>query len=102
MDEVIVGRITHYFHQVAVAAVEVVADEIRVGDTIRVLGATSNFTQQIHSMEMDHSPVDAAHNGELVGIQVVDRARVGDLVFRISPHTHIDGVSIGPEQGPAA
>jgi putative protease len=86
VDEVLVGRVTHYFPRVDVAAVEVTADELRVGDEIRVLGATSNFTQHIQSMEIDHSPVTEAGIGDEVGIRVIDRARVKDLVFRIQPH----------------
>jgi putative protease len=93
MDEVIVGRVTHYFPHVQVAAVELTDDELRIGDSIRVLGTTSNFTQPIFSMEIDHSPVESVRAGEEVAIQVVERARVGDLVFRIKPHAHIDGVS---------
>lgn len=102
MDEVIVGKVTHYFHRIAVAVVEVAAAELRVGDTIRVLGATSNFTQPVRSMEIDHTPVDVATTGEQVAVHVAERARVNDLVFRISPHAHINGVSIGTEQGPAS
>lgn len=98
MDEVIVGRVTHYFPRVEVAVVELTDDELRIGDSIRVLGTTSNFTQAIHSMEIDHSPVDLVRVGDEVAIRVVERARVGDLVFRIKPHPHIDGVSIGQEE----
>jgi GTPase len=86
MDELLIGRITHYFPHVSVAVVAVTADELRVGDSIRVLGSTSNFTQRIHSMEMDHTPVETAQFGELVGIQLTERARVNDLVFRVRAH----------------
>jgi putative protease len=88
MDEIPVGTVTHYFPQIGVAAVEVTGDGLRIGDTIRLLGATSNFTQQVQSMEMDHSAVAAAEAGQLVAIQLVERARVRDVVFRIRPHGH--------------
>ena len=97
MAEVELGKVTHYFPQIQVAAVELNADELRLGDSIRVLGATSNFTQEIHSMEIDHTPVERVPAGEIVAIQVIERARVGDLVFRVLPHTHVDGLSIGQE-----
>jgi putative protease len=97
MDEVPVGRVTHYFPKIQVAAVDLHSDELRLGDSIRVLGATSNFTQAVHSMEIAHNPIERARTGEMVAIQVTERARVGDLVFRILPHTHIDGLSIGQE-----
>ena len=86
MDEQLVGRVTHYFPQIEVAAVLVTGDEIRIGDPIRVLGATSNFTQRVHSMEIDYSPVESATTGDTVGIQVAERVRVKDLVFRIRAH----------------
>jgi putative protease len=88
MDEILVGKVTHYFPRIEVGAVEVTGDELRVGDTIRVMGATSNFTQRIHSMEMDHAPVETATTGQLVAIQLAERARVKDLVFRIRAHPH--------------
>ena len=97
MDEVIVGRVTHYFPRVQVAVVQLTDDELRIGDSIRVLGTTSNFTQPVDSMEIEHSPVEIVGAGEEVAIRVIERARVGDLVFRIKPHAHIDGVSIGQE-----
>ncbi len=90
MDEELTGRITHYFPRIGVAAVEVMHDELKVGDVIRVLGATSNFTQEIASMEIDHAPVESASAGLLVAIRVTERARVNDLVFRIRPHHRDD------------
>ena len=86
MDELLVGKVTHYFRRIEVAAVEITAGEIKVGDTIRVSGATSNFTQLIRSMEVDHAPITTGSAGEVVGIRLAERARVGDLVFRTEPH----------------
>lgn len=86
MDEVLVGEVTHYFQAISVAAIQVTEAELRVGDSIRIVGHTSNFTQTVRSMQMDHRPVESAGSGDLVGIELVERARVGDLVFRTLPH----------------
>ena len=86
MDEVLVGEVTHYFQAISVAAIQVTEAELRVGDSIRIVGHTSNFTQTVRSMQMDHRPVASAGSGDLVGIELVERARVGDLVFRTLPH----------------
>lgn len=86
MDELLIGRVTHYFGRIQVAAVGITDDELRVGDTIRVLGATSNFTQKVRSMQIEHVPVQHARVGDVVGIQLNERARVNDLVFRARPH----------------
>ena len=86
MDEVLVGEVTHYFQAISVAAIQVTEAELRAGDSIRIVGHTSNFTQTVRSMQMDHRPVESAGSGDLVGIELVERARVGDLVFRTLPH----------------
>jgi translation elongation factor EF-1alpha len=84
MGEQLVGTVTHYFGKPHVAIVEVTAGELRVGDTIRVAGAHSDFTQHVASMELEHEPVDAAKVGDSVGIQVSERAREHDQVYRVT------------------
>jgi translation elongation factor EF-1alpha len=84
MGEQRVGTVTHYFGKPQVAIVDITAGELRVGDTIRITGAHSNFTQEIRSMELEHVPVDAAKVGDSVGIQVSERAREHDDVYRVT------------------
>ena len=79
-----VGTVTHYFGKPNVAIVDITAGELRVGDTIRVAGAHSDFTQEVGSMELEHVPVEAAKVGDSVGIQVSERAREHDDVFRVT------------------
>jgi translation elongation factor EF-Tu-like GTPase len=85
MGEVQVGRVTHYFGKVGVVTVEIQAGELRVGDTIRIRGKTTDFTQQIESMELDRQPVRTGGPGQVVGIKVRERARQDDLVFKEVP-----------------
>ncbi len=82
MDEQMVGRVTHYFAKIRVAVVEVAESDLRIGDTIRILGNTTNFTQEVASMQIDHAPVESAQIGDLVGLEVSGRVRVNDLVYR--------------------
>ncbi len=90
MDEQLIGRVTHYFPQIEVAAIAVEHGELRMDDTIRVIGHTSNFTQKIHSMEMDYAPVTVAGPGDLVAVQVAERARVNDQIYRIRAHEPLE------------
>jgi translation elongation factor EF-1alpha len=84
MGEQLVGTVTHYFGQPHVAIVGITEGELRVGDTIRIAGAHSDFTQQIRSMELEHEPVDSAKVGDSVGIQVSERAREHDRVYLLT------------------
>ena len=81
MAEQLVGAVTHYFGQPKVAIIEISAAELHVGDTIHITGHTSDFTQQIRSMEIEHGAVDSAKKGDVVGVQVSDRAHEHDQVF---------------------
>jgi translation elongation factor EF-1alpha len=85
MGEQLVGTVTHYFGKPRVAIVEITEGELRVGDTIRIAGHSSDFTQEIRSMELEHAPVDSAKLGDSVGIQVGERVREHDSVYRVTP-----------------
>lgn len=84
MAEQLVGTVTHYFGKPKVAIIEISAGKLHVGDTIHVAGHTSDFTQQIGSMEIDHAAVDSAKKGDVIGVQVSDRAHEHDQVFRVT------------------
>jgi putative protease len=84
MGEQLVGTVTHYFGQPHVAIVEVSDGVLHVGDTIRIAGAHSDFTQQIGSMELEHAAVESAKPGDSVGIQVSERAREHDRVYLLT------------------
>ena len=56
MGEQLIGTVTHYFGQPHVAILDVTAGELRVGDTIRVAGAHSDFTQQVGQWSSITSP----------------------------------------------
>lgn len=80
MSEHRVGQISHYFNEIGVAGIEV-TDKIHVGDVIHIAGHTSDFTQKVDSIEIDHEHVDEATPGDSIGVKLVDRARVHDEVF---------------------
>jgi putative protease len=84
MAEVEVGRITHYFSKIGVAAMEL-SGPVRVGDTLHIKGHTSDFTQQIDSMQLDNQSVQEAGAGQSVGFRVAQHARQHDLVYKIVP-----------------
>lgn len=76
-----VGKVTHYFNKIGVAVIEV-ADSLKVGDEIHFRGATSNFSQKIDSMQIDHAPVEEANKGQSIGMKVKEHVRENDKVFK--------------------
>ncbi len=82
-EETEVGKVIQFFAKPSVAAIEITAGGVSVGDTIRIRGATTDFEQRIESMEIDRSPVPSATAGQAVGIKVKDRVRPHDTVFKL-------------------
>lgn len=83
MAEVEIGKVTHYFSKIRVAAIEITSDSLSVGDTIRIKGHTSDFTQEVDSMQIDNQPVETATVGQTIGLKVVEHARQNDTVYKV-------------------
>ncbi len=85
MAEQLIGKVTHYFSKAGVAAITITDGELNVGDTIHVVGHTSNFTQTVDSMQVEHAGVPSAKPGDQVGLRVIEHAREHDNVYRVVP-----------------
>lgn len=84
MGEELVGTVKDYFAKIGVAAIEL-SGELRVGDTIRIHGHTTDITQQVASMQIEKQEVQAAAAGQPIGIKVKERVRPHDRVFKVTP-----------------
>jgi putative protease len=82
MAEKLVGSVSHWFGKIGVAAIELTG-KLAVGDRIHVLGHTTDFEQELTSMQMMHQDVSEAVRGDDVGIKLNARARVGDKVYKV-------------------
>ena len=78
-----VGVIVKYFTKPSVAAIEIKNGSIKIGDTLRYKGHTTDFTEEVKSMEVDNKPVEEASAGDLIGIKVMDRVRENDTVYKV-------------------
>ncbi len=85
MAEQLLGTVTHYFGKASVAAIKLTEGQLSVGDTIHVRGHTSDFTQNVDSMQIDGKPVETADVGDEIGIRVAEHTREHDEVYRIVP-----------------
>ncbi len=79
--EDIIGVITHYFPKVRAAVVKLKVP-LSVGQTVKIKGHTTDFTQSITSMQLDHAPLTVAKKGQEIGLQVNSRVRQHDLVVK--------------------
>ena len=84
MPEQLIGTVVHYFKGPSVAVVRLAEGELAIGDRVRFHGHTTEFTEQITSMQVNHQKVERAQVGDEVAIQVTDRTRPHDQVFKVS------------------
>ncbi|MDD3031138.1 MAG: translation elongation factor-like protein [Atribacterota bacterium] len=83
MEKELVGHVIDYFAKIGVAAIEIESGEIRIGDTLQFRGHTTDFTQEIESMQIENEHIDRAIAGDSVGIKVEERVRGGDEVYKV-------------------
>jgi len=83
MSEEEVGKVSNYFSRLGVAAIEITNGSLKVGDSIRIRGAKTDFTQKIDSMEIDRKSINMAEKGSSVGIKVKDKVRPNDIVLKV-------------------
>jgi len=78
-----IGRIEHYYSKASVAVVELSAP-IKKGEKIVIRGGTTNLTQDVESMEVEHKQLNEAQAGQRIGLKVVDRVRENDIVYKVA------------------
>lgn len=79
----LIGEITHYFRKIKVAVIKLRA-ELKVGDTIRIVGGEkTDFEQKIKSMEVDHKKIKTAKARKSVGLKIKKKVREGYKVYKV-------------------
>ncbi len=77
-----IGKVTHYFSEIRVAVIKLSAP-IKLGSEIRITGGEStDFSQKVESMEVDHKKVKTARKGACIGLKLKKKAREGYKVFK--------------------
>ncbi len=82
-NEVLIGKVTHYFPHVEAAVIKITKDKISPGDNLHVKGHSTDFTQVVDSIQIDRVPVTSAKKGQEIGLKVISRVREHDLVYRL-------------------
>jgi hypothetical protein len=78
-----IGVVTHYYSHLLVAIIGLESGTLRVGDMIHIRGHTTDFSQQVESLEVNHAHVTEVGPNEEFGLKVVEHAREHDVVFKV-------------------
>ena len=82
MDEKQIGIVDHFFSNISVGMIKL-SDTLKVGDKIHIKGNTSDFTQDISSMQIDRVPAQEAKAGDIISIKVEQKVRKDDIIYKI-------------------
>ena len=82
MEEKQIGSVDHFFGNISVSMIKL-TDVLKVGDKIRIKGNTSDFVQDVSSMQIDRVPAQEAKAGDLISIKVDQKVRKDDTVYKI-------------------
>jgi hypothetical protein len=79
-----IGIVTHYYSHLSVVAMQLEPGAtLRVGDVIHIWGHTTDFTQKVESLEVNHAPVAEVGAKDDFGLKVNAHAREHDIVFKV-------------------
>ncbi len=83
MSEVEIGKVTDFFAKPVVAGIQL-SSTLRIGDKIHVKGNSTDMELTVKSMQIERVSVTEGKPGDIVGVEVPDRVRRGDKVYRIT------------------
>ena len=84
MAEEKIGEVFKFFAKPSVAAIKITEGSLSIGETIKFVGHTTDFTETVESMEVNNQKIAKAVAGDMVGLKVKDRVREGDEVFKVT------------------
>jgi len=82
MEEQVIGIVDHFFDKISVGMIKL-SGVLKVGDTIRIKGKQTDFSQKIESMRIKFDNVTEAKEGDKVGIKVAQVLHSNDKVYKV-------------------
>jgi hypothetical protein len=80
-----IGVVTHYYSHLSVASLRLESGTLRVGDVIHIRGHTTDFSQKVESLEVNHAPATEVGPNDDFGLKVVGHVREHDVVYKVRP-----------------
>jgi translation elongation factor EF-Tu-like GTPase len=82
MAEEMIGTVMDFFARPVVAGIDLIGT-LKLGDSIHIVGHTTDLLLTIESMQINNVNVSEAKSGDSIGIKVSDRVRRGDKVYKV-------------------
>ena len=77
-----IGVVTHYYGHLSVATLRLESGTLCIGDMIHIRGHTTDFSQRVESLEVDHAPATEVGPNDDFGLKVDGHVREHDVVYK--------------------
>lgn len=76
-----IGKVVHYYDRIGVAILEL-QSPLKVGDSVTLKrGEIEMLTQKITSMQIEHTQIQKAKKGDVIGVKVTKEIPEGAVVL---------------------
>lgn len=83
MPEEEIGKVSDFFAHPVVAGIDLTGT-LKVGDRVHIKGHTTDIELTVNSMQINNVNVTEAKAGDAVGVEVPERVRHGDSVYKVT------------------
>jgi putative protease len=83
MSGILVGKVNHFYTRIGVAVIDL-QDSLQVGDQVHFFGRSTDFRQEVLSMQIEHESISEAEKGQEIAMKVERRVRNHDKVYKLS------------------
>lgn len=82
MAQKVLGRVTHYYDHLGVAVIKLGKGAgLKKGEKVQFKGSSTDFVQEVQSLQLDHKDVQAVKASDDFGLKVDRPVREGDQVY---------------------
>lgn len=78
-----IGVVTHYYGKIEVAVVKLTGKSLKVGQTIHIQDHSTDFVQNVASMQVEHKNIEQATAGDEFGLKVSQKVGKGAKVYLV-------------------
>ena len=83
MSGILIGEVNHFYNRIGVAVIDLVGT-VQLGDQVHFFGGSTDFRQEVRSMQIEHQSITEAGKGEEIAMKVERRVRNRDKVYKLS------------------
>ena len=83
MKEQEIGYVSNFMGNISVAIIEMTKGTLKTGDVLHIKGNTTDITETVSSMQIEHEIVDKVKKHVSLGLRVKKKVRKRDKVYKV-------------------